>query len=60
MENGKFKKDAPEAQLYDLQADVNQTKNVIRENTQLVEQMKLKLELYRPDKPAAKKTMRVF
>ena len=54
FENGKYKKDAPKAQLYDLQADVNQTQNVILENTQLAEEMRATLNLYHPIKPAAK------
>ena len=55
FENGKYKKNAPLAQLYDLESDVNQTQNVIRENTQLAEEMRATLNLYRPIKAAAKK-----
>ena len=55
FENGKYKKDAPLAQLYDLKADVNQTQNVIREHTQLAEEMKANLNLYHPIKTPVKK-----
>jgi arylsulfatase A len=47
-ENGKIKKDAPPAQLYDLEADVNQTKNLYNEYPEVVQEMKALLESYQP------------
>ncbi|EMI18674.1 arylsulfatase A [Rhodopirellula maiorica SM1] len=48
IENGKIKKGAPPAQLYDLEADVNQTKNLYREYPEIVQQMQDSLSKYRP------------
>jgi arylsulfatase A len=45
---GKAKKDAPPAQLYDLEADVNQTKNLYNEYPEVVQEMKALLASYRP------------
>lgn len=39
MENGKLKQDAPPAQLYDLEADPNQSLNVYTENPEVVAKM---------------------
>jgi arylsulfatase A-like enzyme len=47
IENGKIKKDAPRAQLYDLEADVNQTKNVIKQYPEVVQEMEALLETYK-------------
>ena len=47
IENGKFKADAPQAQLYDLENDVNQTKNVYNENPEVVKEMDKILKSYR-------------
>ncbi|MFC7338775.1 arylsulfatase [Haloferula chungangensis] len=47
IENGKIKKDSPLGQLYDLEADVNQTKNLFNENPEVVEQMKALLSEYK-------------
>ena len=47
IENGKFKADAPQAQLYDLENDVNQTKNVYNENPEVVQEMEKILKSYR-------------
>ena len=47
MENGKFKEDAPPAQLYDLEADVNQTRNLIKEYPEVVREMEARLATYR-------------
>ncbi|MDF7799612.1 sulfatase-like hydrolase/transferase [Pontiellaceae bacterium B1224] len=55
IENGKIKKDAPPAQLYDLEADVNQTTNLYNEYPEVVQQMKALLAEYRPAKAAGKK-----
>lgn len=46
MENGKIKEDAPPAQLYNLETDVNQTKNVYNEYPEIVKKMKTILETY--------------
>lgn len=48
IENGRIKKGAPPAQLYDLESDVTQTKNVFRENPQVVKEMEALLDSYRP------------
>lgn len=40
FENGKYKKDAPKAQLYDLDADPNQTTNVVTQYPEVVQEMK--------------------
>ena len=53
IENGRLKKDAPPAQLYDLESDLAQTKNVYRENPQIVKQMEARLDSYRPKKTTA-------
>ena len=39
IKDGKIRKDAPMAQLYDLEADVNETKNVIREHPEVVKEL---------------------
>lgn len=41
---GKYMPDAPEAQLYDLEADVNQTNNVYKEYPEVVQEMKALLK----------------
>ena len=48
IEDGKIKKDAPPAQLYDLEADVNQTKNVIKEHPDVVAELSSLLKGYTP------------
>ncbi|WP_442506775.1 hypothetical protein SH528x_005642 [Novipirellula sp. SH528] len=45
--NGKIKKNAPAAQLYDLQNDVRQTKNLYREYPEVVSEMEARLSRYR-------------
>lgn len=50
IENGRFKKNAPPAQLYDLEDDVPQTRNVYREHPDVVKQLESILEGYRPKK----------
>ncbi|MEP3832562.1 sulfatase-like hydrolase/transferase, partial [Rhodopirellula bahusiensis] len=50
IENGRLKKNAPPAQLYDLEKDRSQTTNVYREHPEVVEEMKTLLESYRPNK----------
>lgn len=48
IEDGKIKKDAPPAQLYDLDADVNQTKNVHDEYPDVVKELTSLLAGYKP------------
>lgn len=55
IENGSFKKGSPPAQLYDLEADVNQTKNVIREHPEVAEELRKRLTTYRPIKAQVRK-----
>lgn len=52
IENGKLKKGAPPAQLYDLEADRNQTKNLFNEHPEVVEQMKKDLSAYKASRKA--------
>lgn len=52
IEDGKIKRDAPPAQLYDLEADVNQTKNVHNEHPAVVNELSSLLAEYKP-KPGA-------
>jgi arylsulfatase A-like enzyme len=55
IENGKIKKDAPQAQLYDLEADVNQTQNVIKQYPKIANELKILLQTYSPKpKPKSK------
>ena len=54
IENGKIVKDAPPAQLYDLEADVKQTTNLYREYPEVVKEMKSLLQTYRPVKDTTK------
>lgn len=46
IEQGKIKEDAPPAQLYNLETDVNQTKNVYKQYPEVVLEMKSILETY--------------
>ena len=48
IEDGKIKKDAPPAQLYDLEADVNQTQNVYNEHPEVVKELSALLASYAP------------
>ena len=48
IENGKIKKDAPPAQLYDLENDVNQTTNLYYQYPEIVKEMDAILETYIP------------
>lgn len=45
--DGKIKNDAPKAQLYDLEADMNQTKNVFNEFPEVVKEMQELLKGYK-------------
>jgi len=55
IDNGKVKKSAPEAQLYDLQTDVNQQRNVINEYPDVAKDLRGLLESYAPIKMMPKK-----
>jgi hypothetical protein len=55
IENGKIKPSAPPAQLYDLENDLSQTKNLYREYPEVVEEMKALLDSYRPAVSPAKR-----
>ncbi|MGD7654730.1 MAG: sulfatase family protein [Verrucomicrobiales bacterium] len=55
IENGKLKKDAAPAQLYDLEADRNQTKNLYNENPEVVKRMASELKTYKALISPAKK-----
>lgn len=48
LQNGKIRKDAPPAQLYDLQNDPAQTTNVYRQHPEVVREMQILLAAYRP------------
>jgi arylsulfatase A-like enzyme len=50
IENGKIKQDAPPAQLYDLEKDVNQTINLYAQYPEIVKEMDAILETYIPKK----------
>lgn len=52
--DGKVRKDAPPAQLYDLVADVNQTKNVHNEHPEVVKELSGLLAGYKPKPGPAK------
>jgi len=43
IENGKLKKDAPNSQLYDMETDFNQTKNVVKDFPEVAAEMKKEL-----------------
>ncbi len=50
IEHGKIKPNAPPAQLYDLEADVNQTRNLHDDFPEMVEEMSALLATYAPSK----------
>ena len=50
FEQGKYKADAPPAQLYDLDADVNQSENLYKQYPEVVKEMKALLASYAPPK----------
>ena len=54
IENGKIKKNAPPGQLYNLEADVNQTRNLYNEHPEVVKEMAAAIAKNRP-KPAPRK-----
>ncbi|MBB3208331.1 arylsulfatase A-like enzyme [Rhodopirellula rubra] len=55
IEDGQIKKDAPPAQLYDLESDVNQTHNVHNEYPEVVQQLKSLLADYKPKSNSAER-----
>ncbi|MDB4644060.1 sulfatase-like hydrolase/transferase [bacterium] len=55
IEDGKLKKDAPPAQLYDLESDPNQTKNLYHEHPEIVKEMAAALSQVRPKQEAPRK-----
>ena len=50
IEDGKIKQDAAPAQLYDVESDVNQTKNLYNDYPDVVQEMKALLKSYQPKK----------
>lgn len=54
IENGKIARDAPAAQLYDLEADLAQTTNVYAEHPKIVGELSRLLRTYRPRGPRPK------
>jgi arylsulfatase A-like enzyme len=52
---GKIKQGAPKGQLYDLEADVNQTKNLYNEYPEVVRELSALLKTYQPAKTASPK-----
>ena len=50
IENGRIKKDAPKAQLYNLESDPNQTSNFHDDYPEVVKEMDALLKSYRPNK----------
>ena len=55
LQNGKYKKDAPQAQLYDVVNDPNQTRNLFNEYPEVVAELKALLNTYRPKNPEVAK-----
>ncbi len=53
IENGRLKKNAPSAQLYDLEADVNQTRNVYHEHPEVVKELSALLARFATPKRSA-------
>ena len=47
IENGKYKADAPQAQLYDLEKDLAQTTNLITKHPEIAKEMQALLQSYR-------------
>jgi len=55
IKNGKLKKNAPPAQLYDLERDPSQTTNLYQDYPDVVKEMKAALEPWRPKQSNKKK-----
>ncbi|WP_342793757.1 sulfatase family protein [Pontiella desulfatans] len=53
IEGGKIKTGAPPAQLYDIEADVNQTTNLYNQYPEVVQEMQALLKSHEPAKPPA-------
>ena len=53
IENGKVKRGAPPAQLYNLETDIAQTTNVYREHPEVVAELSALLKTYMTSRPAA-------
>jgi arylsulfatase A len=51
IKNGKVKRDAPPAQLYNLETDVAQTTNVYRDHPEVVRELSALLQTYAPPRP---------
>ena len=51
IEDGKIKRDAPKAQLYNMETDFNETKNVYREHPEVVKELSELLKEYKPKAP---------
>lgn len=47
IQNGRIKKDAPPAQLYDLEADLSQSQNLFHQHPEVVKEMQEALSTYR-------------
>ena len=56
FENGRFKQNAPPAQLYDLEADVNQARNLYNEYPEVVRELEALLATYKPTASNTPKT----
>lgn len=54
IENGKIKKGAPPAQLYDIDFDPRQTKNLYREYPEVVKELSALLKKIAPQRPSAR------
>ena len=54
IENGRTKKDAPTAQLYDLENDLKQTRNLYRQHPEVVKELSELLRSYQSNKPKPK------
>jgi arylsulfatase A len=55
IEEGKIKKNAPPAQLYDLEKDLSQTTNLYLQYPEVVKEMEALLATYSPDLPKKRK-----
>jgi arylsulfatase A len=58
IEDGKIEADAPPAQLYDLESDVSQTRNVIKEHPDVAEELSSLLATYAPASTKTKRKKR--
>ncbi|PAY18867.1 arylsulfatase [Rhodopirellula sp. SM50] len=59
IEHGKIKQDAPPAQLYDLEADVSQTRNVYNERPEVVKELNALLSSYAPPEQTSRPAKRI-